>query len=57
MTRNEEEKDMGATAEKKSLQPLDKNKKELLRKFMGRASNKLDLNRVRDEWKCGKNRF
>lgn len=39
----------------KKFKPLDKKKKELLKKFIGSASSKLDLNKVRDEWKYGKN--
>lgn len=49
--------EMNATAFKtdKKFKPLDKKKKELLKKFIGSASSKLDLNKVRDEWKYGKN--
>ena len=54
---DKEEKDMSAIADKKTFQPLNKEKKDLLKNFIGSASQELDLNKVRDEWKNGENRF
>lgn len=51
----EEEKDMGTAAikriDKSNISGLSKSKKELLKKHMGSASVKIDLNRVREWWK------
>jgi hypothetical protein len=55
MCDKEERKKMNATLSNKSFQPLNKEKKALLKKFIGSASSKLDLNKVRDEWKYEKN--
>lgn len=46
--------DMEATIkriDKTNISGLSKNKKELLKKHMGSASTKLDLNKVREWWK------
>ncbi len=37
--------------DKTNISGLSKNKKELLKKHMGSASTKLDLNKVREWWK------
>jgi hypothetical protein len=54
---DKEEKDMSAIADKKTFQPLDKKKKDVLKNFIGSVSQELDLNKVRDEWKNGENRL
>lgn len=36
-------------------QPLDKKKKDILKSLAGNASTRIDLNKVRDEWKYGNN--
>ncbi len=52
MTNNREEKDMtAATVSNQPYQPLNKDKKELLKNFIGSISSRLDLNAVKDEWK------
>jgi hypothetical protein len=52
---NEEEKDMGTAAikriDKSKISGLSKGKKEILRKHMGSASVKIDLNKVREWWR------
>ncbi|AOR97652.1 MULTISPECIES: hypothetical protein [Bacillus subtilis group] len=48
------EKKMNAVASKNSFKPLNKTKKDLLKKFIGSSSSKLDLNKVRDSWKYDK---
>jgi hypothetical protein len=40
---------------KVNLKGLTKEKKEVLKSLRGSASFKLDLNKVRDEWKYAKN--
>ena len=52
---DKEEKSMEAVIEKNSFKPLDRKKKSLLKKFIGSSSSKLDLNKVRDQWKHEKN--
>lgn len=36
-------------------QPLDNKKKDILKSLAGSASTRIDLNKVRDEWKYGNN--
>lgn len=54
MTNKGDEK-MNATALKQPYKPLNKDKKAQLKKFIGNSSSKIDLNKVRDNWKYGKN--
>jgi hypothetical protein len=55
----EEEKEMNATATKKidksKFTGLTKNKKKLLKKHMGSAPSKIDMNDVRHWWKYENN--
>lgn len=39
----------------KKHEGLDKNKKELLKSLMGSSTSKIDLNKIREEWKYGTN--
>lgn len=49
------EKKMNATAvkqiDKSNITGLTKRKKEILKRHMGSASSKIDMNKVRDWWK------
>ena len=55
MCKDKEEKEMGIVAEKKSIRPLNNEKKMVLKNFIGKSSSRLDLNKVRDQWKYEKN--
>ncbi|MDF9663780.1 MULTISPECIES: hypothetical protein [Bacillus cereus group] len=55
MTHDKGEKDMIAPSVSKQVyKPLNKDKKKLLKNFIGSVSSKLDLNAVKDEWKNDK---
>lgn len=38
-------------SEIKNAKPLTEDKKKILKEFMGSCSSKIDLNKVRDEWR------
>ena len=58
MTHDKGEKDMIAPSVSKQVyKPLNKDKKKLLKNFIGSVSSKLDLNAVKDEWKNDKDWF
>lgn len=46
---------MNATLQEKKVKGLTKSKKELMKKFVGKSSSKVDLNKVREDWKYGNN--
>lgn len=50
----EEEKDMAQAVkkiDKTNFTGLTKEKKEILKNFVGKSSSKIDWNKIRDEWK------
>jgi hypothetical protein len=54
--KNREEDKMATAVLKKQSKPgLTPEKKEALKKLIGSASSKIDLNKVRDEWKNDNN--
>lgn len=57
MRKKEEEKVKATLDKEKVNEGLNADQKALLEKFIGNSSSNIDMNKVRDEWKHGKDRF